>query len=204
MKKLILSLTVALFALVSVQAAETNKVTASTNAVSAVPTNIVVNGITYAPVLASEASESEKASGGIEITLGGGGETFEGESYFGLDFSLSTNPFESRPEVWVGIAQSLYWEPSFAGSTDLNVNWSQSILPTLLNDSVNLNLGWSGGVLYDNDSETETVWRSGPEATLQYYTSDNAFIYAGVNYDVYRSDKNEGGFRYGFGIGLSF
>ena len=218
MKKTFLALALALVAVVSVQAAETNKVaTPSTNAVevTSTPTNIVVNGITYAPIFpnhptagqladAGVAVDGGKSAGGWELTLGGGGETLNGESYFGLDVSLSTNPFKSRPEVWIGVAQSLYWEPSFAGSTDLYVDWSQAILPSLLNDSVYLNLGWSGGALYDNDASTETIWRTGPEVTVQYYTSGNAFIFAGVNYDVYRSDKQEGGFRYSFGIGLSF
>jgi hypothetical protein len=143
-----------------------------------------------------------KKSGSWELTLGGAGETLNGVSYFGLDFSLSTNPFKARPEVWVGIAQSLYWEPSFAGSTDLFVDWSVAILPSKLDDSLYLNLGWSGGALYDTTSATN--WRTGPEVTLQYYTSDTAFIFAGVNYDVYRSDKNEGGFRYSFGIGITW
>jgi len=116
-----------------------------------------------------------------------------------LDFSISTNPLKARPEIWVGLVQGLYWEPTFAGSTDLFVDWSQN----LWNDTLYLNVGWSGGALYDN-SGANAIWRTGPEATLQYYTSDNAFIYAGVNYDVFSSDKNEGGFRYSFGIGLSF
>jgi len=164
---------------------------------------IVVNGITYAPVTLSVTNaDSGKSYGGYELTLGGGGQTVNGESAFGLDLSLSTNPFKSRPEVWVGVAQSLYWEPSFAGSTDLFVDWSQPILPSLLNDKLYLNAGWSGGALYG--SHGSTVWRTGPEATFQYYTSDSAFIYAGVNYDVFSSDKNEGGFRYSFGIGLTF
>lgn len=183
MKKTILALALALVAVIGVNA----------------QTNTVTNAVAPTTLALTNAVEVEKLSGNWELTLGGGGETFEGESYVGLDVSLSTNPFEQRPEVWLGVAQSLYWEPTFAGSTDLYVDWSQSIT-----DSINLNLGWSGGVLYDVDSSTETIWRSGPEVTVQYYTSDNAFIYAGVNYDVYRSDKNEGGFRYGFGIGLSF
>ncbi len=100
----------------------------------------------------------EKQSGGWELTLGGGGETLNGESYFGLDFSLSTNPFESRPEVWVGIAQSLYWEPSLAGSTDLYVDWNWHIY----GEKLYLNTGWSVGGVYDN-SGTATIWRTGPE-----------------------------------------
>jgi hypothetical protein len=85
----------------------------------------------------------------------------------------------------------------------LFVDWSQAILPSTLDDKLYLNVGWSGGAEYDN-SGASAVWRTGPEATFQYYTSDNAFIYAGVNYDVFKSDRNEGGFRYSFGIGLSF
>jgi len=188
MKKYILSL-VLLIALVFSVNAQTN--TVSTNAI-AVPTLSLTN-----------APDTGKASGSWELTLGGGGETLNGESYFGLDFSIGTNPFEKRPEVWITLSQSLYWEPSFAGSTDIGVDWCWNVLPKVFNDSLNLNTGWSGGALYDNQG-SDVVWRTGPEATLQYYTSDNAFIYAGVNYDVFRSDKNEGGFRYSFGIGLSF
>jgi hypothetical protein len=143
-----------------------------------------------------------KQSGQWELTFGGGGETVSGENYFGLDFSLSTNPFKSLPEVWVGLSQSIYWEPNLAGSTDLFVDWSQSILPSKLDDSLYLNVGWSGGALYEEMGSP--AWRAGPEVTVQFYTSDNSFIFAGTNYDVYRSDGEEGEFRYSFGIGLSF
>ncbi len=118
--------------------------------------------------------------------------------------SLSTNPFESRPEIWLGVAQSLYWEPTFSGSTDLFVDWSQAIVPSLLNDKLYLNLGWSVGTLYDNESANAFIYRTGPEATFEYYTSDTSFIYAGVNYDLVQSGKTEGNFRYSFGIGISF
>jgi hypothetical protein len=187
-------LTIALLsvALVGLTAsAETNKVATSTNTV-------------VAPSLSlTNAADSGKAYGGYELTLGGGGTSIDGENAFGIDVSLSTNPFEKRPEIWVGVAQSLYWEPKFAGSTDLFVDWSQPILPSKLDDKLYLNVGWSGGVLY-GDYDQNPTWRTGPELTLQYYTSGNAFIYAGVNYDVFESNKQEGGFRYGFGIGLTF
>jgi len=147
-----------------------------------------------------EAKDEGKAFGGYELTLGGGGTEINGESVFGLDFSLSTNPFKCRPEVWVGIAQGLYWEPSFAGSTDLFVDWSQNIWK----EQLYLNVGWSGGVQYDNAADSEAIWRTGPEVTLQYYTTGNAFIYAGVNYDVFSSDGEEGNWRYSFGIGFTF
>lgn len=148
----------------------------------------------------SSTADEGKTFGGIELTLGGGGETIDGESVFGMDFSLSTNPFEKRPEVWIGIVQGLYWEPTFAGSTDIFVDWSQNVWK----ETLYLNVGWSGGALYGDYMEENPVWRTGPEATLQYYTSDNAFIYAGVNYDVFQSDNNEGSWRYSFGIGLTF
>jgi hypothetical protein len=147
---------------------------------------------------------SGKSAGDWEFTLGGGGENIDGENVFGLDFSISTNPFEKRPEIWVGLAQGLYWEPTFAGSTDLFVDWSQAILPKTFDDSLYLNVGWSGGALYGDYADENPVWRTGPEVTLQYYTSDNAFIYAGANYDVFSSDENEGNWRYSFGIGLTF
>lgn len=153
--------------------------------------------------LDSVPAETGKQAGQWELTLGGGGTSIDGENAIGLDFSLSTNPLKTRPEVWFGIAQGVYWEPSFSGSTDLFVDWSQAILPSKLNDSLYLNVGWSGGVLYDNQG-TSPVWRTGPEVTVQFYTSDNAFVYGGVNYDVYQSDRNEGNWRYCFGIGISF
>jgi hypothetical protein len=158
---------------------------------------------TNAPLLtldAPAAEESGKTSGGWELTLGGGGTSIDGENTIGFDFSLSTNPLKARPEVWVGIAQGLYWEPTFAGSTDLFVDWSQN----LWKDTLYANIGWSGGALYDNREGSDVIWRTGPEFTLQYYTSDNAFIYAGVNYDVFSSDKQEGNWRYSFGVGLTF
>lgn len=179
-------LSVALVGLTA-SAAETNKVATSTNTV-------------VAPSLSlTNAADSGKAYGGYELTLGGGGTSIDGENAFGLDVSLSTNPFEKRPEIWVGVAQSLYWEPKFAGSTDLFVDWSQNIWK----EKLYANIGWSGGALYGDYDENPT-WRTGPELTLQYYTEGNAFIYAGVNYDVYESTKQEGNWRYSFGIGFTF
>lgn len=180
-------LSVALIGLTA-SAAETNTVAStSTNTTAAVASNQI-----------STNAVEGKSFGGYELTLGGGGTSIDGENSFGLDVSLSTNPFEKRPEIWLGVAQSVYWEPKFAGSTDLFIDWSQNIWK----EKLYLNAGWSGGVIYGDVDKT--TWRTGPEATLQYYTADNAFIYAGVNYDVFESNKQEGGFRYSFGIGLSF
>lgn len=150
---------------------------------------------------------SKSETGNWEFTLGGSGTNIDGENAVGLDVSLSTNPFKFAPSLWVGVVQGLYWEPDFAGSTDVNVNWSWHVFKGLY-----LNTGWSAGVEYsDVESEsadgTESVsfegyFRTGPEATFQYYVEDNAFIYAGVNYDFVT--QGEDGFRYSVGVGLAF
>jgi hypothetical protein len=182
MKKLITTFVLAVSVLV-VNAQTTNLLDTSVN----ISTNTV--------------DEPSRPSNSIELTLGGGGTVIDGESVFGLDFTLSINPIKVRPEVWIGIAQGLYWEPDFAGSTDFYVDWSQAILPSKLDDSLYINLGWSGGALYTSD-EIYT-WRTGPEASIQWYTHDNCFIFAGVNYDVWVSE-GEKEFRYSFGLGILF
>jgi len=130
-------------------------------------TNISTNAITAPSLSLTNAPAAENEYGSWELTLGGGGESLNGESYFGLDFSIGTNPFEKRPEVWITLAQSLYWEPTFAGSTDVSVNWSWNVLPNIFKDNLNLNTGWSGGALYDNQG-SDVVWRTGPETTFQF------------------------------------
>ena len=165
-------------------------------------TNLVAFDTSGGISLATNTPAAGKQFGQWEFTLGGGGETIKGESVFGMDFSISTNPFKKLPQVWVGLAQSLYWEPEFAGSSDLFVDWSQAILPSKLDDSLYLNVGWSGGALYDTHELYQ--WRTGPEIALQYYTSDKAFIFVGANYDAWVSDGPSGSWRYSFGIGLSF
>lgn len=186
MKNIFRSLSIATLAL-SVAA-----VIAQTNA----PSTNALPRITIDPiVLSTNSVPSGKEYGGWELTLGGAGETVNGESSFGLSVSLETNPFKSRPEVWLGVSQEVNWTPSFSGSTDLFADWAWKVYK----DTVFLNTGWSVGSVYDNES---TVWRTGPEVSLQWYTSDNAFIYAGVNYDIV--NKGDNGFRYSFGIGLAF
>ena len=161
-------------------------------------------GLISVGVYAQTVEESEHGS--FELTLGGYGESVDGENSVGFDIGLSTNPFAKRPEVWIGITQGLYWEPSIAGSTDLFVDWSQN----LWKEKLYLNLGWTVGAVYSDvtgeDSEyiSDVAWRTGPEAYFQYYVGDSAFIYAGVNYDVWESDGFEGNWRYGWGIGLTW
>jgi hypothetical protein len=136
--------------------------------------------------------------GSIELTLGGGGTHIDGHNSFGLDVSVSTNPLESLPNLWFGIAQGVYWEPTFAGSTDITVDWNWHVYKQLY-----LNTGWSGGALYD--TAWNPAWRTGPEATFEYYLGDGgAFLYSGVNYDINLTGEAKDGFRYSFGIGIAF
>lgn len=146
-------------------------------------------------VISTNAVEAGKSFGSVEITFGGGGFNSDGESEVGVDFSISTNPLEEIPQIWVGLAQSLYWSPSVSGSTDLFIDWSQPIWK----ETLYANVGWSVGITYD---DVDHYWRNGPELTLQYYVAENAFIYSGVNYDFVKDGEN--GFRYSFGIGLAF
>lgn len=140
-----------------------------------------------------EASKSTPFT--IEMTLGGGGIEVNGVTEFGLDVSLSTNPFEDLPNLWLGVVQGAAWEPKFFGSTDVNVNWSWHLYEELY-----LNTGWSAGAEYSED--TQAMWRTGPEATLQYYVGDSSFIFAGCNYDLNKNAAD--GWRYSFGIGITF
>lgn len=137
-----------------------------------------------------------KEFGGYEITLGGAGVSIKGDNELGLDFSISSNPFEKVSNLWLGVAQGLYWEPNFAGSTDIFADWNTHLFKELY-----LNTGWSVGTVYDKKSSS--YYRTGPEVSFQYYTSDNAYIYVGANYD-FVSKGEDNGLRYSFGVGLSF
>lgn len=142
---------------------------------------------------AASADEPSKAYGGYEITLGGGGEVIDGINAYGLDFSISTNPLKSLPNLWLGYAQGAYWEPVFAGSSYVYADWNTHLFSELY-----LNSGWSVGVVYGDGH----YFRTGPQLTLQYYVTVSSFIYAGANYDINEQRRN--GFRYSFGIGMAF
>lgn len=188
----LITTTLALLALVCLTASAQ----VSTNGTNA---NIVVNGVTYTPLNtnALEAADG-KAFGGYEVTFGGGGSVVKKESAnFGLDLGVSSNPFKKLPNLWVGFNQGLYWEPSFSGATDLYADWNTHLIGELY-----VNTGWSVGTVYDSHS---AYGRTGPEVTFQYYTSGNAFVYAGANYDFNFGEKRaENGVRYSFGIGFAF
>ncbi len=142
----------------------------------------------------SNVVESAKSESFVkEFTFGGYGSSVNGENEVGVDVSFSTNPFKTLSKLWVGVAQGVYWAPTFGGSTDFNVNWSTHLFKELY-----INTGWSVGGVYDAVS---FAGRTGPEVTFQYYLGSNSFIYAGANYDI---SKDTSGFRYSFGMGMTF
>jgi hypothetical protein len=175
-------------------------------------TNVVTvtNYVTITNYTTASALENAEAAKGLpmEFTFGAAGMTVPktGETTFGLDFTLSVQPL--KQPIWFGIAQGLAWEPSLSGSTDLYADWSWRIYK----EKLYLNTGWSVGALYDRNT---LGWRSGPEISLEYYTSGNAFIYVGANYDLFTRDSAgtwhtaEGSsglnnLRYSAGIGIAF
>lgn len=164
---------------------------------AALVTSLTVNAQTEAsqPIVTTQVEgKSEVLS--VEFTLGGSGVTVNGESSGGLDFSLSTNPLDFAPNIWVGFVQGVYFEPDFAGSTDIFCDYSLHLIGDLY-----VNLGGFVGVVYD---ESTSYLRFGPEATLQYYVGENAFLYLGTNYDFVDDSDVDEGWRYSAGIGISF
>jgi hypothetical protein len=175
-----------------------NTIAQAADEVPTVDTNAIV-----APKLTLDAPEKKGMP--KEFQLGGSGLTNPrtGETSFGFNTSLSIQPL-SKP-IWFGVSQELGWEPSVFGATDLDSAWSWDIVK----DKLSLNTGWSVGATYDRHT---LGWRTGPEISLEYYTSGNAFIIVGANYDLFSKQSShapwvtakDNALRYFFGIGISF
>lgn len=186
---------------------------AQTNTVTVTNYVTITNTITAPAVTLGNSGhmpmDEAKAKGWpMELTLGAGGITVPGtgQTEFGFNFTLSAQPL-SVP-IWFGISQELGWEPTLAGATDLYADWSWA----LVKEKLYLNTGWSVGTTYDRET---LGWRSGPEISLEYYTTGNAFIFVGANYDLFTRDSAgswhtaEGSsglnnLRYSAGIGIAF
>lgn len=180
MKNILVTLTLAL-ALIGLTASAQNTVTV-TNYVT-ITNTITAPAITYGNSGHMPMDESKSKGWPVELTLGAGGITVPGTGHteFGFNFTLSVQPL-SVP-IWFGISQELGWEPTLAGATDLDAAWAFS----LIKDKLYLNAGWSGGATYDRET---LGWRTGPELSLEYYTTGNAFIFVGVNYDLAVRDSS--------------
>jgi hypothetical protein len=162
-------------------------------------TNDITTNTPAAPTLSTNTASSDagKEYGSYELTLGGTGVTSPktGDTQFGIDVSLSVDPFKKAPNVWVGAAQSLSWEPAFAGETDIFSDYSWHLYKQLW-----LNTGWSAGVSYDTTSSV--IWHTGPEASFEYYIGDSSFLFAGGNFDL--PSRGDSGFLWKLGIGLTW
>ncbi len=143
--------------------------------------------------------------GKYDITFSSAGSHYGSQNQFGVDFSVSTDPFESLPSLWVGVSQSLYWTPSFGGSTDLDADWNVSIT-----DKICVQFGWSAGDVYG--AGTENLIRTGPEFIAQYYFTDSIYLFGAVNYDLltkqggdnWQTSGDNNGVRESFGFGIEF
>jgi len=165
----------------------------------------ITNTIT-APALTLDGAKAESTGIPMELTFGAGGITVPetGETEFGFNFTLSAQL--TKLPIWFGVSQELGWSPTLAGATDLYADWSW----TIVKDKLSLNTGWSVGAVYDRE---QIGWRTGPEISLEYYTTGNAFIFIGANYDLATMDSGgswhtgDSGFnnlRYNAGIGIAF
>jgi hypothetical protein len=178
MKTLFLSL----FAVVALVGASAN----------AVETNQVPNLL---PPVTNTVASDDVTKHDITISAGGLVLPSNGQSETALDFSFSFNPLASARNLWFGVAQSVAWSPQFAGSTDLDANWSVHIYKQLY-----LLPGWSVGTVYQANSAA--VFRTSPELQAQYYLSDDVFLIGQVNYDLVSSGDNA--FRWSLGLGWEF
>jgi hypothetical protein len=161
---------------------------------SAVLASAQTNQAEVSTLKTNAVEKADKDFGAYELTLGGGGV----KNSWGLDLSLSTNPFKRLSSLWLGVGQSVAWEPKFSGSTDLFADWGTHLIGQLY-----INTGWSVGALYD--THALDYWRTGPEVTFEYYVGDSSFLFAGANYDAWRSHKSEDDhFRFSWGLGITW
>ena len=184
---------IALFAATAIGfSAETNSVNNTTPALTVGDTN------TPSVLNTNELSTKDLPKESYELTLGGGGFTSpkNGKSQFGLDTSLSTNPFKKYPNVWVGVDQDLSWQPSFAGETDIDADYAWDIYK----EKLYIDTGWSVGTSYDTDPNF--VLHNGPYVEAEYYIGDSSFIYGTISDDI--PNKGDNQIQYKFGIGITF
>lgn len=144
--------------------------------------------------------------GKYDITFSSAGSRYGGHTQQGIDFSISTDPFEKLPDLWVGMSQSLYWAPKFGGSTDLDADWNFHVVGNLYAQG-----GWSVGDIYG--AGVQNLIRTGPEFIGQYYLSTDTYLYAALNYDLLTKQSGQGwttsssennGWRWSLGLGVEF
>ena len=196
MKTKFLAIVVLALALCGLSASAQNMVTV-TNYVT------ITNTVVADPLAATNDAPD---FGKYDLTVSSDGSHYGSQNQVGVDFSLSSNPFEDVSSLWVGISQSVYWAPSFGGATDLDADWNVSIT-----DKFCVQGGWSVGDVYG--AGVENLIRTGPEFIAQYYMSDDVYLYGAVNYDLLTqqgsggwqtSNSDNNGLRWSIGIGTEF
>lgn len=162
-------------------------------AATTLATNTNTTDITY------KQSASTNRAGLTDVTFGGGSiiNPSTGKSSTSFDVSVSHNFFESRPEVWLGLSQSVSWEPKFAGETAIDAAWSFD----LFDGKVSILPGWYAGVTYDSES---SHCHSGPVLTGQYYMEENIYTYVSASYDLVSKKNSERTLGISVGIGWEF
>lgn len=185
--------------------------TLSVFSVNAQNTVTVTNYVTITNTVSADANALTATNaapdfGKYDITFASAGSHYGSQNQVGVDVSVSTDPFESLSSLWVGVSQSLYWSPSFGGSTDVDADWNISIT-----DKFCVQGGWSVGDVYG--AGLENLIRTGPEFIAQYYMSDDVYLYGAVNYDLLTqqgsggwqtSNSSNNGVRWSLGIGCEF
>ena len=168
----------------------------------------VTNYVTITNTVAADLTATNEAPdfGKYDITFASAGSSYGGQNQVGVDFSISSNPFQDLSSLWFGVSQSLYWAPSFGGSTDVDVDWNVNIT-----DKICVLGGWSVGDVYG--AGVDNLIRTGPEVIAQYYLSNDTYLYGAVNYDLLTQQSGQGwqtsnssnnGWRWSLGIGVEF
>lgn len=170
----------------------------------------VTNYVTITNTVSSDSLTSTNSDsvdfGKYDLTFSSAGSRYGHHTQQGVDVSLSTDPFEKLPSLWVGISQSLYWTPKFGGSTDIDADWNIHVYGNLYVQG-----GWSVGDIYG--AGIQNVFRTGPEFIVQYYMADDVYLYGAGNYDLLTRQSSTGwtlsnadnnGWRWSLGIGWEF
>jgi hypothetical protein len=167
---------------------------------------VTITNTVSADTNALTSTNSAPDFGKYDITFSSAGSHYGSQTQAGIDLSVSSNPFEDLSSLWFGVSQSLYWAPSFGGSTDVDADWNVSIT-----DKICVLGGWSVGDVYG--AGVNNLIRTGPEAIAQYYFSNDVYLYGQINYDLLTqesgggwqtSSSNNNGFRWSVGIGMEF
>ena len=180
--------------------------TSQAQSIVTVTNYVTITNTVTANAAALTSTNSGPDFGKYDITFSSAGSSYGGNHQVGVDFSVSSNPFEKLPNLWAGVSQSLYWAPSFGGSTDVDADWNYNVYGNFYVQG-----GWSVGDVYG--AGLENLIRTGPEFIAQYYLSNDTYLYGAINYDLLvkqggggwtTSNSDNNGVRWSLGLGVEF